>query len=172
MSEQQHMNQAAFARYMGVSAARISKLKSDGRLVMVGNMVDVQASAAKIRVARVASMRADESSGDDAERSTSTVGIDWRDRKERAQAQLAEIDVAHRAGLLLRADEVRSVVADAVTAIRSRLELLPEQVAPSLAAETDEHRIRLALAADIESALTDLSDSLRTLLGTARGGAH
>lgn len=78
-------------------------------------------------------------------------------RRALAQAQAEEAkarkllrDEAVELGQLLPVDEVRSAIADAVTAMRADLDNLPAILAPQLAAEQDEDRVRVILRDAIE----------------------
>lgn len=78
-------------------------------------------------------------------------------RRALAQAQAEEAkarkllrDEAVELGQLLPVDEVRSAIADAVTAMRADLDNLPAILAPQLAAERDEDRVRAILRDAIE----------------------
>lgn len=88
---------------------------------------------------------------------------DWKERKERAQAEMAEMDVAQRRGQLYERDTVVGFIATATAQIRGRLELLPDQLAPVLTASSDEQFVRSKLAEEIEAALGDLAHSFGKL---------
>lgn len=79
----------------------------------------------------------------------------WRERNERAKALAGERDNAVAEGRLLVAVDVERALADAVTALRSRFESLPDTLGPQLAAITDEDRLRALLAGEIEHALDE-----------------
>lgn len=81
----------------------------------------------------------------------------WRRRSEKARALAAERDNAVAEGKLLDAAEVTAAVSGGVTALRARLETLPDTLGPQLAAIDDETRARSLLAEAIEHALEELS---------------
>ena len=88
-------------------------------------------------------------------------------RRALAQAQAEEAkarkllrDEAVELGQLLPVDEVRSAIANAVTALRAELENLPSIMAAQLAAEQDESRITLVLREAIEHQLRETSRRL------------
>lgn len=81
----------------------------------------------------------------------------WRRRSEKAKALGAERDNAIAEGKLLDAGETTAAIAGAVTAIRVRLETMPDTLGPQLAAIDDEARARSLLAEAIEHALEELS---------------
>lgn len=77
--------------------------------------------------------------------------------KAEADARKALRDEQIELGQLLQADEVAAVIADATTTLRTALENLPGQVAPSLAAATTEEQVRVLLTEAIETRLGDLA---------------
>lgn len=89
-----------------------------------------------------------------------------RARREYFEAKARERDYLLSIGQLLRADEVVSAVAGAVAALRQRLEILPDVLAPRLAAEVDEGNIRALLAEEIEHALDEAARHFSTVAKT------
>jgi hypothetical protein len=87
---------------------------------------------------------------------------DWRVRSERAKALAAERDLAISLGDLLRSDDVRAAVSAAFTEARSRLECLPDQLAPVLAGLPSEQAVRMRLTDEFELVLEELSRQLKT----------
>ena len=77
--------------------------------------------------------------------------------QEEAAARKAARDEEIELGTLLRADDVRTVVADAATRFRSALENLGPTIAPMLAATSDESRIVVMLAEAHEQVLAELA---------------
>lgn len=77
--------------------------------------------------------------------------------QEEATARKAARDEEIELGTLLRADDVRTVVADAATRFRSALENLGPTIAPMLAATSDESRIVVMLAEAHEQVLAELA---------------
>lgn len=77
--------------------------------------------------------------------------------REEALARKALRDEQIELGQLVPADQVAEVVADATTALRTALENLPATIAPQLAAEPDEDRVRVMLSDALEHMLEDLA---------------
>jgi len=75
----------------------------------------------------------------------------------------AKISYEKEIGLLLVAHDVKMAVADGDALIRNRLEALPDILAPQLAAEKDEQRIRALLTDQIEFLLDELSRSFKSM---------
>lgn len=102
--------------------------------------------------------RVDDESVDDSESFPGSSNFQhWKERNERAKALAGERENAVAEGKLMNAGEVERTVADAITALRARLETLPDTLSPQLASIDDESRIRALLAGEIEHALDECS---------------
>jgi hypothetical protein len=86
-----------------------------------------------------------------------------RAMREKYAAMQAKISYEKEIGLLLVAHDVKMAVADGDALIRNRLEALPDILAPQLAAEKDEQRIRALLSDQIEYLLDELSRSFKSM---------
>jgi len=174
---------AEFARLRGFKASYVTELRKAGRLVLTddGKAVRVAESIARIAATRdpshaavaerhaaqregaattaaptppIAPPAANGAADDD---SNSTGYSYWRERREKAAALTAERDNAVDEGLLLEAAKVEAAVANAGSRIRSTLEAMPYELAPELAALTDEAQVRARLVEAIEHALHELA---------------
>lgn len=151
------VTQKRFAELLSCSTGHISNLKRAGRLVLnAEGLVDVEASKARIQ----STAGADERLG-----VVPPPASDHRERQQRLQADLLEMEVAEKRGELLRADQVRATVVTAATGLRTALEALPYQVAPRLAAISDEGEVRNILAAEIEVLLAEAAHHFGKLAG-------
>lgn len=158
-------SQADFARRQGIARSRVTAYKNAGRLVMEGDKVNVESSIARINATRDGARdhqsprhpsAGGAGQGDEAPLPPIPTRIDAQARKEHLAAELLQIDLDERRGKLLVAADVASVLADAATTLRTRLESLPETLAPQLAPVADEQQIRALLADHIETALGEL----------------
>lgn len=150
------VSKSEFARLNGWSKSYISKLGSEGRLVVTedGKQVLVAESLARIRETTTAPERAS-----DAVVSTQYRGD--RDRREFYDAENARLDLEERLGKLLQASEVTAAVAQAGTLLRQRLEGWPHRLAPQMAALAgNEGRIRGLLIDEAQLLLADISAGL------------
>ena len=179
------MNQAAFARHLGVRKSYITALKQAGRLVMTddGKLVDVEASESRIKAtaepghARVAARHAKKRDGQpaavDPEKTPKTEGDEdppadagtpdyqkARARRETANAELAEMESATRAGQLMETALVLAAVADAGTVFRTTLDSRRVLLVSQLAMMADEAEIRLFLEEQDEHLLRELSERM------------
>lgn len=171
------MSQAEFARHIGATRSYITQLKSAGRLVIEGNKVNVEASVQLIADTKdlakdgVAKRHESDRKAQGAERAPSASGSSGsrfqlaKARREEANAEFAEIELAKLRGTLLLVEEAKSAVYNGDVIIRNRLESLPDTLAPQLAAESDEQKIRSILMDQVEYLLSDLS---RTFNGLAK----
>lgn len=143
------VSQSEFARQMGCARSWVTTLKNQGRLVLTEDgRVLVEASKARIA----------SSNGVDSRSSVTTPQIkDARERRENIEAQLKQMDLDERMGKLMPADQVVSAISSAAVTLRSRLESLPDVLAPQLAAMANEQEIRAFLAEEIENLLAELS---------------
>lgn len=155
----QAVSQTAFAAMIGCGRSWVTELKKQGRLVLDSEgRVLVEASKARIAA----------SNGADERAAVTTPKLkDARERKENAEANLKEIELAERMGKLMPADQVISAVASAAVTLRTRLESLPDVLAPQLAAMTDEQEIRALMADQVEHLLAELSAGFESVAKVA-----
>jgi len=178
---------ADFARHVGMKPSYITQLKKEGRLVLTddGKAVRVVESVQRINETRDPSKQgvADRHAATRAtttERATPTpeepsappeppqesarIGNTYqaaRAVKERYLAMSAKRDYEIAIGRLMDADDVKRFVADAVVTLRTRLESLPDVLAPQLAAVSDENIARTLIAEGIEHALEECATAFR-----------
>ncbi|WP_447940113.1 hypothetical protein [Pseudoxanthomonas mexicana] len=179
MSDANAVTANQLARILGVAPSYITQLKDQGRLVraddgrryllaesrkLIADTSDpvkagVAARHAATRGAGVALEAPAPPPGDDESDTPLAPTQDDPLAKRRALAQaLAEEAKARKLqrdedvelGNLLPVDEVRSAISDAVTALRADLDNLPAILAPQLAAEREEDRVRVILRDAIE----------------------
>lgn len=86
-----------------------------------------------------------------------------RARRETAQAEMSEMELAQRRGELLDRADVRSACAAAVTEFRTRLESLSTTLGPQLAPVADEARCIALLAEHHEQLLEELARKFRAM---------
>lgn len=132
--------QSEFAGIIGVHKSHITRLKQQGRLVIVGSgkaaRVDVFAS--QLRLAETEGGRDDVAarfaaeSGQEATNAPSEKRVDAQSRKEAAQADLAEMERDKMRGLLIEREQVEQALADIVAYARQGIENLPHRVAAQL----------------------------------------
>lgn len=179
------LKQIEFAALLGVSRSYITKLKADGRLIMVGDRVDVEASRVRIadtadphrddvasrwaehrdRAAAAASaielpLDDDDALPEDAPatsalRSASSSYVDARARKEQAQADIAEMERDKARGLLIERQAVEAAVEDVMTTVRQALEQQPHRLAPLLVGQ-DLDAIRITLKQETARILSEM----------------
>lgn len=149
-------SQAEFARLQGWGKSYVTQLKHAGRLVFnAEGQVDVAASLERIQATTERTGQANEPALPPPLRA-------HRDRKEFYDAENARIDLEERLGKLMSAVEVLDAVADAAAMFAGQLEVLPDRLAPQIAAlGADEGRIRALLADVLEGVRHDMVARLR-----------
>lgn len=178
-----------FAELIKRKPSYVTQLRQADRLVLTddGKRVRVAESIARIEatrdpsrigtVARHAQARGDEAPpAMDTESDDEASAQDARDPKFQASRAMrenylalsAKRDYEREIGLLMVAADVESGVAAAGTQLRKTLEQLPDNLAPRLAAETDEARIRSIMSEEIHHALQELA---REFAAIAKGGS-
>ncbi len=175
MSHGATLTQADFAREIGVGRSRVHALKEAGRLVMSGDLVDVEASKARIAATRspahdeqaTASLGQKVSTTDTAPpQQDDKIGNSYqaaRAVKERYLALEAKRAYEVACGQLMRAGDVAAAAADAATTLRTRLEALPDLLSSQLSGPLDEAQRRAVIAETIEHILSGLSADFRKL---------
>nr|DAV41215.1 MAG TPA: DNA packaging protein [Caudoviricetes sp.] len=81
-----------------------------------------------------------------------------KSRLTRAQADLAEIEVARARGDVVGADQLTRNLTNLFAEIRTNLRNVPGRVSSSLLGLTDERKLKTLLLAEIDQALTALSE--------------
>ena len=172
------MSQTEFAAHIERVPGYITQLKDAGRLVMDGDKVDVEASIKRIEETanpsytshtdRHQQNRERKATGilDDLTGKAGSAYQQARAMREKYAAMQAKLSYEKEVGILLVAHDVKMAVADGDAIIRNRLESLPDILAPQLAAEKDEQRIRALLAEQIEFLLDELSRTFHGMVKT------
>lgn len=153
------LQQVQLANELGISPAVVSRLKAKGMPVH-----DVEAARrwreanvrARITVGQRAERPAAPDSGDD------DGGNDYwtnRARRERAEADLAELKLAEQCGELVRAADVRSHHQRKLAALRDALLQIPARLASVLAAENDAARCHDALQQELHGVLAQIAEA-------------
>ncbi len=169
MAEVKTLSQSEYAKHRGVSEAAVSKaikarritLTQDGRIDPVA--ADAQ-WAANSRV-RAGAGRPPASGGlgsaavEDAQDSKPGNADYWdaRSRREMAEAETAEMELAKLKGELIEVKAVESVWAKTCSAVREHLLQVRSRLAPQLAAESDPFKVDQMLEAEHNQALAELA---------------
>ena len=164
VGERQFATQSEFAALLGKDKSYVSRLKKNGRLVMVqteeGERVDVEASKSRLAASADPSRTPQVGEGNAPAKTHHTSYNDARTRNELAKAQNAELDLAVKMGTLVNADEASLFAADLAATFRGALEVLPDRLAPELVPLNETETIRALLVESFEQVLTDLADKI------------
>lgn len=196
MSTPEQLGIRGFGRLIGKRPSYVTQLREEGRLVMTkdGKHVKVAESIKRMEAtadpsksavaARHAAERGtaataaptpppaatgSDSSGAGENPTNDPRYTDERTRRERAMANLAELEYNTRIGKVLLGEDVLAVVASAMTGLRTRLTGLADVLGPQLAAITDESQVRIALADAIEHALAEAARQFQQLAQSEKG---
>lgn len=151
-------SQSDFARAQKWARSYVSRLKSEGRLVLLPDgRVDFAASLERIKATSGAT-----------ERSAPQVqGPDYagaQDRERFYSAELKRIELDRQTREVLRADDVYATIDAASAIVRTTIDAWRDRMPPQIAAVgADEQRIGSLLAAECESLLLRLSQRLAAL---------
>jgi hypothetical protein len=178
--------QSEFAAILGKDKSYVTRLKQADRLVLVGNLVDVEASQARIAATahpsyakpqaaqnttsaqnaprgenggRVGQGYADQENGTASapQQARNAYFNEARARNEMAKAEIAEMERDAMRRKLVDSDEVRLYSADLGATFRGALEILPDRIAAELVPLTDVETIRSVLVEALEQVLHDLA---------------
>jgi len=178
--------QTQFAARMGWHKSRVTRLKKAGRLVMAGDLVDVEASLTRIQATR--GTRYDVEERNAAERAAKAVQAELADALEIVQADLNLDEIGRRtrlaqmqereavarirqreeqeqAGLLVRRASIRKALADAAQIILNAAETLPDRLTPVLVGMTEPAQVRGVLRGEVETLLHTVSEQLALRAG-------
>lgn len=138
---------ADLSQLTGLSSRRIRQLVESGRLTRAGRN---RYQLAEVFMALVEEM----SGGDKASELTAE-----RVRKLRAEATLAELELAKQRGEVAPIEEFQSVWANRFTIIRANMLQLPQRVVTMLIGETSERRFKQVMTEEIKQILTAAASS-------------
>lgn len=161
------ITQAQYAKHRGVSEAAVSKAVKVGRISLIDGKIDpVAADAQWARNSRVRAgagkpvmevpvVDPDDDGGDS--RPGAEDYLVSRARREAAEADLAELDLAERNGQVIAVKAVEGAWAQALSAAREHLLQVRSRLAPLLAAESDPFKVDQMLDVEMSQALAHLA---------------
>ena len=81
-------------------------------------------------------------------------------RRERAEAELAELELLDRLGKLIDADETKKATFNAFRTLRDRLLTIPDRTSPIIAAESDVAKVHEIQTMEMKAALREVAQLL------------
>ena len=168
MNGVQLISQADYARLRGVAKSAVAKAVKQNRITLIDGKIDP--AVADFQWERNTRARADSGSKGDAEEASSRASpptemqeasgysVD-RARREKYEADLAQLKLLELQGDLVRVSEVRTEMAKAIGELRTNALQIASRLSPLLAAETDQAKVHLIL-----------DNEIRTLLRTVTSG--
>lgn len=162
------MTQADYARYRGCSKVAVGKAVKAQRISLVNGLIDPAVADIQWKANSRARVSATASPDQPSLLQTSaqpnpdeTPAADGytvsRNRREAADAEMAELKLAEQQGLLIRVDAVKQALAAAFTSTRDNLLQIPSRLAAVLAAESDSAKIHELLQAELHRALEGMA---------------
>jgi hypothetical protein len=160
------MDQVQYAKHRGKTKQYINQLVHAGVLVMRGKKIEVAASdqvlddrqLPEIEEPPAAWVVTSARTDDGAPQRTSYA--EARTIRTVFQAKLARLDFETKQGKLIEADGVRQRISEHVRALRDGLLGLPDRLASTLAAETDQRKVHVLLKAEITRELEALAHAI------------
>jgi hypothetical protein len=158
--------QAEYARHRGVNRSHICRLAQRGILVLVGQLVDVAASDAVLDdrptyddpAPAAPQPRTTEPAGSQQPQSGTFAQARLVDMTYRAKLRRLEFDA--RQGKMIEASAVKQSLADAGRGVRDGILGIPDRLAATLAAETDQSKIHMILKTELTRELARLADAI------------
>ncbi|CAH1387039.1 hypothetical protein [Candidatus Nitrotoga sp. M5] len=152
------ISQNAIGRAIGLSSAGMVKLKKQGcpmdsvESVMAWRKNNQNIAARKPEIVAPVKPQEVESGAETFDKA--------RTRREVADANKSEMEVAELCGLLIRVDAVKIALASSFSTTREALLQIPSRLSSLLAAEGDPAKVQNLLHAEIHNALHQLSGSI------------
>ena len=154
----------AYARHRGCDEKSVRKAITAGRISTINGLVDP--AVADIQWRQNTRARADSKRDAPApraglpvasgEQEAAQYSVD-RARRERYEADLAELKLRELQRDLVRVVEVRAEIAARVGNVRANLLQIPARLAPLLLGQADQEKVRALLEAEIRGVLTSLA---------------
>lgn len=155
------ITKSEYARRRGCTEAAVRRAVKDGRISEIDGRIDPVAADAQW--SRNTVVRAGSRPAGEVQAQKPTVEEDGEDgywasraRRERTEADLAELRLAEQRGQLVRAADVRAAQSRKLASLRDALLQLPARLAPVLAAEMDAGRIDELLQQELAQVLAQL----------------
>jgi hypothetical protein len=165
------ITQSEYARRRGCTEGAVRRAVRDGRISLIEGRIDPVAADAqwarntRVRAGSRATDDANLQAGGGPRRSRSDDDEDdgegyWasKARREKAEADLAELKLAEQCGELVRAADVRAVHSRRLAALREALLQLPARLSPVLAAEADAARCHEVLLAELHAVMAQMTE--------------
>ena len=171
------ITKSEYARRRGCTETAVRRAVNDGRITLIDGKVDPVAADAQW--ARNTRVRAGSRPADDANLTgagsssggsgAASSGDSPRDdpdaywavkaRREKAEADMAELKLAEQLGELVRAADVRAAHSKRVAGLREAILQIPARLAAVLAAETDQGKCHDVLQAELHAVLQQVTDA-------------
>lgn len=166
------VSMSEYARRRGCTEAAVRRAVKDERITLIDGRVDPVAADAQW--ARNTRVRAGSRSADDANlrlsRANGHTSSDDEEpqvddyytvkaRRERAEADMAELRLAEQRGELIRRADTHSAWAKRTSSLRESILQIPARLSPILAAEADQAKVHDIIQAELHAVLAQVSEA-------------
>lgn len=171
MSERTLVSKSEYARMKGVSPPAVTYWARDGRIVVVDGKVDVEASDALL--AKTGHPSHGGKRTDSAEVIELPAGgsrerlLQSQSRRADTRAQLDELDLLERKGLLVERARYDEALADGLAPVMSQFETLSARLGPKLVGLTDLRRIQDLIDDEVAKLREETATTLRAMIAGA-----
>lgn len=160
-----------YALHRGVSVQSVSKAVSGGRITTIldekgkrridPEVADIQwaRNTDPVQAQRAAGNRVQAPPAFDHAPADPRAAQSVRDRVETARAELYELELQEKRGVLVKAEDVKRKAFERARSARDSLQAIPARTAAVLAAETDPARCHDILAAEIRKACEEIAEA-------------
>lgn len=167
------LTQAELAKELGKKPSQISRWKKQGKVVMVGDKVDYEATLEMLTLSkdnRGGKRQKGSIGGGSSSVNTSSKGVNTkvgnnssssasyyqaRAFKENVLAQKAALDLKIQKGEYVSKEDEKKRGFELAMKLKDRFLSMPDRVAPIIAAKSDQHEIRKILKDDIHEAILE-----------------
>ncbi len=163
------ITQSEYARRRGVAKSAVAKAVAEGRISLIDGKVDpavadiqwsqntrARADSGRAAVATVAAEGQSTGDGPEAPEAPATAAAagysDFRTRREAADAERSEIELAKLRGRLVDRDSIERAIYDAFRALRDAAFNAPQRAAPRVIGMADARDIEVAFADELRKA--------------------
>jgi len=159
------VTQAELARLLGVSRTAVNKAVKAGRITAdADGRFDLEQAIIDWKNNTRAAAKAASQPGSPRQRGGQPKYASARARKEHSLANIAEMREGQMRGALAETASVKDAGTEVGTTVRTVLENLADQLAPVLAAESEEHNVHRILSKQMDTALHDIVARLESVI--------
>ncbi len=154
------VTQAEYARHRGVGSGAVSKAVKSGRITLIDGLIDPEVADIQWKKntdqAQAARAHGNKRDGGDQGGSAAADYMEWKGKREKAEALRAMQNQEREAGNLYYKDEIDRGARTVGRQLRDQLLAVPSRVAAELATLTDAGQIERHLRTELRAVLTSV----------------